>query len=85
MSVIPENKYQKEIVCKTADSNGVMIFATVVVDVYDVLMAWDVTNPAIQHAIKKLLQPGARGHKTRAQDLKEAMQSLKRAIELEDA
>ena len=33
------------------------------VDVYDVLMAFNVTNPATQHAIKKLLMPGNRGHK----------------------
>ena len=53
------------------------------VDVYDILQAWDVTNPAIQHAIKKLLQPGARGHKSKIQDLEEAMASVNRAIELE--
>jgi hypothetical protein len=55
------------------------------IDVYDVLMAWNVTNPAIQHAIKKLLQPGQRGHKTRAEDLQEALVSLQRAIEIEDS
>lgn len=54
-----------------------------VVDVYDVLHAWEVHNPAIQHAIKKLLQPGLRGHKNRSQDLNEALASIKRAIELE--
>lgn len=50
-------------------------------DVYDVLSAWGVTDPAIQHAIKKLLQPGARGHKSKAQDLQEALQSIQRAID----
>ena len=54
-----------------------------VVDVYDVLMAFNVTNPATQHAIKKLLLPGARGHKDKLTDLKEAYQSIARAIELE--
>ena len=52
-------------------------------DVYDVLKAWSVTNPATQHAIKKLLQPGQRGHKDTMQDLNEAQQSIARAIELE--
>ena len=52
-------------------------------DVYDVLKAWNVTNPATQHAIKKLLQPGQRGHKDTLQDLNEAQQSIARAIELE--
>ena len=54
-----------------------------VVDVYDVLMAFGVINPATQHAIKKLLMPGNRGHKDRLTDLKEAYQSIARAIELE--
>lgn len=53
------------------------------IDIYDVLQAWQVTNPAIQHAIKKLLQPGQRGHKTRAEDLQEALVSIERAMELE--
>lgn len=66
----PPNKYQRQVPSTT-------------IDVYDVLVAWDVTNPAVQHAIKKLLQPGARGHKSKKQDLEEALASIKRAIELE--
>jgi len=54
------------------------------IDVYDVLDAWEVTCPAIQHAIKKLLMPGQRGSKDKLQDLKEAEQAIKRAIELEE-
>jgi len=54
-----------------------------VIDVYDVLDAWEVKNPAVQHAIKKLLQPGERGHKTTLDDLHEAYQSIARAIDLE--
>lgn len=54
-----------------------------IVDVYDVLMAFNVTNPATQHAIKKLLMPGNRGNKDKLTDLKEAYQSIARAIELE--
>ena len=53
-------------------------------DVYDVLKAFDVRNPAIQHAIKKLLMPGKRGHKDKIQDLLEAKQSIVRAINLEN-
>lgn len=53
------------------------------IDVYDVLVAWDVRNPAIQHAIKKLLQPGNRGHKDTIQDLTEAIQSIERGIVIE--
>ena len=54
------------------------------VDVYDVLNAWEVGCPATQHAIKKLLMPGQRGSKDVLQDLKEAEQAIKRAIELEE-
>lgn len=53
------------------------------VDVYDVLKAWDVRNPALQHLIKKALQPGARGHKTLDQDMADIVASAKRAQELE--
>jgi len=55
-----------------------------VVDVYDVLKAFNVVCPAIQHAVKKLLAPGQRGMKTVNQDLLEAQQSITRAIELND-
>ena len=63
------NKYQRE--CK-----GILI------DVYDVLKSFNVTNPAQQHAIKKMLAPGQRGVKDFKQDLQEAIDSLNRAIEL---
>lgn len=55
----------------------------VFVDVYDVLMAWSVTNPALQHLIKKALQAGERGHKSREQDLQDIIDSAIRAKELE--
>jgi hypothetical protein len=54
-------------------------------DVYDVLDAFGVTCPATQHALKKLLCAGQRGHKDRLQDLQEAGTALARAVELETA
>lgn len=51
-------------------------------DVYDVLIMFDVRDPAIQHAIKKLLACGQRGHKDALEDLQEARQSIDRAIEI---
>lgn len=51
-------------------------------DVYDVLVAFGITCPAVAHAVKKLLMPGKRGHKTHVQDLAEAKQSIERAIQL---
>lgn len=55
---------------------------SVVVDIYDVLRAFGVTCPALQHAIKKLLCAGLRGSKSAEQDISEAANSCRRAIEL---
>ena len=52
------------------------------IDIYDVLNAFGVTCPAAQHAIKKLLMPGKRGHKSELGDLLEARASVDRAIDL---
>ena len=75
----PGNKY-KRLLRQTLPEGQPGAF--VIVDVYDVLRAWDVTCPAIQHAIKKLLQPGQRGSKSAAQDLREAIGSIERSIQL---
>ena len=53
------------------------------VDVYDVLKAFGVTCPAMQHALKRMLCSGKRGKCTTLQDMEEAIQSIQRSIELE--
>ena len=53
------------------------------VDVYAVLAAFEVTRPALQHAIKKLLCAGLRGKGDVLQDLKEARDAIDRAIQME--
>ena len=53
------------------------------VDVYDVLKGFNVTCPAMQHAIKKMLMPGLRGAKSKEQDKREAIQSIERSLELD--
>lgn len=78
-SKIPMNKYQKIIYGK--DQNGNVVKC--IVDVYDVLEAWKTTNPALQHLIKKALQPGGRGHKKLVEDLKDIIASAQRALEIE--
>lgn len=78
-SKIPMNKYQKVIYGK--DQNGNVVKC--IVDVYDVLEAWKTTNPALQHLIKKALQPGERGHKSLVEDLKDIIASAQRALEIE--
>ena len=78
--VLPPGSKYKRILRQTLPEGHAGAF--VVVDVYDVLRAWDVRDPAIQHAIKKLLQPGQRGSKSAAQDLREAIGSIERSIQL---
>ena len=75
----PGSKYKRQIRQTLPEGHD---GASVIADVYDVLRAWDVTCPAIQHAIKKLLQPGQRGSKSAVQDLREAIGSIERAIQL---
>lgn len=65
------NKYQREI------KPGVWV------DVYDVLKAFSVVNPALQHLVKKALAVGQRGHKDVAEDLQDIIDSAVRAKELE--
>lgn len=55
------------------------------VDVYDVIVAFKVEGPGAQHAVKKLLCAGLRGKGSRRQDLEEAIDSIKRQIELDAA
>lgn len=52
------------------------------IDVYDVLSAFKVTDPALQHLIKKALKCGDRGHKDLETDLNDILKSAKRALEL---
>lgn len=53
-------------------------------DIYDVLHLWGVTSPPLQHAIKKLLCAGGRGAKDANKDLKEARDSIYRALEMNE-
>jgi hypothetical protein len=48
------------------------------VDVYRVLSLYGVTDPCLQHAIKKLLCAGDRGAKDIEQDVQEAIDALGR-------
>src|SRR4051812_18502729 len=53
------------------------------IDVYRVLNLFNVTDPCLQHAIKKLLVAGGRGAgKNISRDVKEAIDSLQRWQEM---
>jgi hypothetical protein len=71
------NKYKRIIYSRTHQG------ASVEVDVYCVLKAFNVTNPAVAHAVKKLLCPGQREKGGVLQDLTEAKDAILRAIEME--
>lgn len=70
------NKYHRAI-------RGITPNTGVTVDVYAVLVAFDVRCPARQHAIKKLLCAGLRGKGNAIQDLTEARDAINRAIDME--
>ena len=55
------------------------------IDVYAVLVAFGVSCPARQHAIKKLLCAGLRGKGDELQDLHEAGDAIDRAIQIAEA
>ena len=52
------------------------------VDVYRVLELFEVTNPCLQHAIKKLLCAGNRGAKDKERDVEEAIDTLGRYLDM---
>lgn len=54
------------------------------IDVYRVLQLFGVTDPCEQHAVKKILCAGKRGAKSHEQDIKEAIASLNRRLEMID-
>ena len=67
-----ENKYKRRV-----GDTGLYI------DVYDVIAVFGVNNPALQHAIKKILCTGTRGYKDFDQDILEAIQALERAPDVQ--
>jgi hypothetical protein len=57
---------------------------TVSIDIYELLRAFNVTCPAIAHAVKKLLMLGQRGKGSKRVDLVGALAAVNRAVQLED-
>jgi hypothetical protein len=70
VDVQKKNKYTRE------------IKPNVFVDVYDVLRAFNVTDPCLSHLAKKALAAGQRHHKDRLTDLQDIKASIERAIEM---
>lgn len=69
---LAHNKYMREV------KPGVFC------DVYDLLRAFEVRDPCLQHLIKKALAAGKRGHKDALTDYKDIVASALRALELHE-
>lgn len=81
-----EEGVQEEGYIKKATNVYVKNIKGVDVDLYDIFDAYNVTDQAIGHALKKLLVPGLRnGGKSKLQDVKEAIFSLQRAATILEA
>lgn len=76
MSVHSGNKYHRTI-------HPLKKGKPIKVDVYSVIEAFAVTNPGLQHAIKKILCAGLRGKGSTEQDLNESIDAIRRVIEIE--
>lgn len=72
------SKYDREIIGRDCEGN----LRAITVDVYRVLNAFEVTDPALQHLIKKALCAGLRGHKNTEQDLHDIIDSGHKALTL---
>lgn len=70
------SKYNRRIIGR--DSEGSLRLITV--DVYAVLNAFEVKDPALQHLIKKALCAGLRGHKDTEQDMHDIIDSGHKAL-----
>ena len=77
------NKYMRKIKSfESHDINGSPIEIDVWVDVYDVIKAFNVTSGPMQHALKKVLCAGERGHKDLLEDLNDIIVCVEREIEM---
>jgi len=54
------------------------------VDVYRVLDLFEVTDPCLSHAVKKLLVAGGRGHKDIERDIRDVIASCNRWLEMRE-
>jgi len=77
-AAVTTNKYRRTV--QGENANGEPVYISI--DVYDVLEAFDVTNSAYQHLIKKALCTGIRGHKSAIEDANDIVESALRGREI---
>lgn len=75
------NKYHRQIRGLAAYQADESVPSFLTIDIYCFLTAYEVRNPGLQHAIKKLACAGIRGKADVLQDLMEARDAVDRAIE----
>ena len=52
------------------------------VDVYRIIDLYELHDPCFQHALKKILVPGARGHKDLINDINDIIDTMQRKLEM---
>ena len=52
------------------------------IDVYRIIDLYELHDPCFQHALKKILVPGARGHKDLTKDINDIIDTMQRKIEM---
>ena len=53
------------------------------IDVYRIIELFEITDPCLQHALKKVLAAGKRGAKNKEKDVNEALDSLNRWVAMQ--
>jgi hypothetical protein len=52
------------------------------IDVYRIIDLYKLDDPCFQHALKKILVPGARGHKDLTKDINDIIDTMQRKLEM---
>jgi hypothetical protein len=52
------------------------------IDVYRIINLYELNDPCFQHALKKILVPGARGHKDLTKDINDIIDTMQRKLEM---
>jgi hypothetical protein len=52
------------------------------IDVYRIIDLYELNDPCFQHALKKILVPGARGHKDLTKDINDIIDAMQRKLEM---
>ena len=53
------------------------------IDVYRIIDLYEITDPCLQHALKKILVAGGRGHKDQSRDVQDVIDSCVRWQEMQ--